>query len=83
MKEALLRQKEADLEAYVGAAEEEVKRIQEGKTMTLMARIYRSLEDIAVKEGYSIIVDKDTILYGDGASDVTQNVIWRLSSPLP
>lgn len=80
-KEILLLQLETDLEAFIGAAEEEVRQIQEGKTMILMARIYRSLEDIASKEGYSIIVDKEQILFGEDTVDITESVIWRLSAP--
>lgn len=78
-KEALLSQKEADLEAYVGAAEEEVKQMEEGKTMTLLARIYKALEDIAGKQGYSVIIDKENILYGENAIDITQDVIIKLT----
>lgn len=77
-KEVILLQKETDLEAFIGAAEEEVRKLEEGKTMTLLARIYKSLEEISVKEGYSIIVEKKDILYGESAVDITESVIWRL-----
>ena len=80
-KEALLSRKESELEAFVGAAETEVRQLEEGKTMTLLARIYKALEEIAAKEGYSVIVDKDNILYGENAVDITQSIIWRLSAP--
>ena len=79
-KEALLSLKESELQNFVGVAEEEVRGLEEGKTMTLLARIYKALEEIAAKEGYSVIVDKENILYGEGAVDVTQDVVWRLSA---
>lgn len=80
-KEKVLAQKEQDLALFLGVAEEEVNQLEEGKTMTLMARIYKSLEEIAAKEGYAIILDRTNILYGETGVDITQNVIWRLSSP--
>lgn len=76
---AQLSQKETDLEAFIGAAEQEIKDLEEGKTMTLLARIYNSLQEISDKEGYSIVLDKNNILYGDNAIDITETIIWRLS----
>lgn len=80
-KEALLSRKEADLEAFVGVAEQEIKQMEEGRTMTLLARIYKGVEEIAGKEGYSVIVDKSSILYGETAIDITEQVLYRLSVP--
>lgn len=80
-KEAALVRLQSELQTFVGSAEEEVRQLEEGKTMTLLARIYKALADIAVKDNYSVIVDKDNILFGDNAVDVTQDVIWRLSNP--
>ena len=80
-KETVLAQKESEMEIFIGVAEDDVKKMEEGKTMTLFARIYKAMEEIAGKEGYSVIVDKDNILYGENAVDITQAVIWRLSAP--
>lgn len=80
-KQAALARKQADLEAFVGATEQEIKNLEEGKTMTLLARIYQTLGEIANKDGYTIIVDKNNILYGENTVDITENVIWRLSNP--
>ncbi len=80
-KEAALTQKEADLEVYVGDAEAEVRRMEEGKTMTLMARIYEAIQEISTQAGYSVIVDRDNILYGDPVTDITDTIILRLRSP--
>ena len=79
-KEAELSKKESDLEVYIGTAEEEVRQMEEGKTMTLMARIYKTLEEMAAKEGYSVVVDKENVLYGDKTIDITDNLIWRLGA---
>lgn len=80
-KEALLYEKEAELDSFVGQAEEEIRLLEEGKTLTLMAKIYKAIEEVAAQDGYSVIVDKESILYGDGAVDITQDVIWKLSRP--
>ena len=80
-KETLLAQKVLELETFIGVAEKEISNLEEGKTMVVLAKIYKSLEQIAAKEGYTIIVDKLNILYGEDTVDITQSVIWRLSSP--
>lgn len=80
-KEADLSRKQADLEAFVGATQQEIKDLEEGKTMTLLARIYKTLEEISAKDGYTIVVDKQNILYGENTVDITESVIWRLSNP--
>lgn len=79
-KETLLTQREADLEFFIEAAEDEVRKLEEGKTMTLMARIYKGLGEIAAKGGYSVIIDKENILYGEVAVDITQDMISKLST---
>ena len=80
-KEADLARKQADLDAFVGAAEADIKRMEEGQTMTIMAQIYKTLQDIAAKEGYSVVIDRENLLYGDKAVDITDQVIWKLSAP--
>ena len=41
-KEAELSKKESELEVFIGAAEQEIRQMEEGKSMTVMARIYRT-----------------------------------------
>ena len=81
-KGAELSKKESELEVFVGTAEDEIRQAEEGKTMTLMARIYKSLEEIATKEGYSVVVDKENVLYGDKTIEITENLIWRLTNKI-
>ena len=80
-REAQLSRKESELLVTIGTAEEEVRQMEEGKTMTLMARIYKTLEDISTKQGYSIVMDKGNVLYGEAAIDITDQLIQRLSAP--
>ena len=79
-REAELSRKQSELEVFIGTAEEEVRQMEEGKTMTLMSRIYKTLEEISAKQGYSVVVDKDQVLYGDAAIDITDQLIQRLNS---
>ena len=55
--------------------------MEEGKSMTVMARIYRTLEDISSRQGYSIVLDKSDILYGESAIDITDQLIQKLNAP--
>ncbi len=80
-REAELSKKQSELEVYIGTAEEEVRQMEEGKTMTLMARIYKTLEDISAKQGYAVVMDRDNILYGETAIDITDQLIQKLNAP--
>jgi len=80
-KEAQLSKKESDLEVFIGLAEQEIRNMEEGKNMTVMARIYRTLEDISSRQGYSIVLDKSDILYGESAIDITEQLIQKLNAP--
>ncbi|MBI2915324.1 MAG: OmpH family outer membrane protein [Elusimicrobia bacterium] len=82
-KEALLLSKEAELGVFVGISQEEIDSLEQGKTMGLLARIYQILGKIAAEEGYSIVMSKDDILYGEGTIDLTQTVISKLELEYP
>lgn len=80
-KEAELSKKESELEVFIGLAEQEIRQMEEGKSMTVMARIYRTLEDISSRQGYSVVLDKSDILYGESAIDITDQLIQKLNAP--
>lgn len=80
-KEAELSKKESELEVFIGLAEQEIRNMEEGKSMTVMARIYRTLEDISNRQGYSVVLDKSDILYGESAIDITDQLIQKLNAP--
>ena len=80
-KEAELATKESELEVFIGAAEDEIRQMEEGKSMTLLARIYRTLEDISTRQGYSVVLEKSNVLYGESVIDITDQLIQRLNAP--
>lgn len=79
-KETLLIRKEGELQTFIGLAEQEIRDIEEGKTMILLAKIYKTIEEIASKYGYSIVIDKEHTLYGENVADITQKVLDKLGS---
>ncbi len=79
-KEALLIRKEGELETFIGLAEQEIRDMEEGKSMVLLAKIYKTIQEIALKYGYSIVIDKEHTVYGEKVADITQKVLDKLGS---
>ena len=77
-KEELLSKREVDLEAFVGGTEQEIAKLEEGRNMEILAQIYRILQETASRSGYTIVLDKDNILYGQNTVDITDLVIKKL-----
>ncbi|OGS36427.1 MAG: hypothetical protein A2506_08255 [Elusimicrobia bacterium RIFOXYD12_FULL_66_9] len=79
----------AGLLTDLGRKEEELRREQQDadkglldvegrKTDQVLARLYRAINEVARKEGVSVVVDKTTILYGHPAVDLTDKVLKHL-----
>jgi Skp family chaperone for outer membrane proteins len=58
--------------------EAELTRIETATSRSLLGEIYKKVQDIARSEGVSIIIDKKSILYGNGAVDLTDKLIEAL-----
>jgi len=57
---------------------EDLKKLEEAQTTKVLADIYHILEKIAQEDNLTIIVDKNNVLYGLPAQDVTNKVIDML-----
>jgi Skp family chaperone for outer membrane proteins len=91
-KEAAIKAKEAGVESIRGEiakkrseiperirlTKADLARLEEKQSAEVLADIYYLLEKVASEEGLTIIFDKDNILFGQSAKDVTQKVIDRL-----
>ncbi|MBI3292078.1 MAG: OmpH family outer membrane protein [Elusimicrobia bacterium] len=58
--------------------EQEIHRMEEEKSLAVMARIYRALEEVANEESVTLIVDRQHVLYSKSALDLTEAVKQRL-----
>jgi Skp family chaperone for outer membrane proteins len=80
-KEADLKAKEEELQAFQRMAERELLEYESRKSEILLGRIYVALKELAVKEEVSVIVDKRNILFGQNAVDLTDKLLKKLEEP--
>lgn len=60
------------------SAEKNLLDLESRKSELLLGKIYRAVQDVARKEGVSVVVDKGAILYGHNAVDLTDKVLKQL-----
>lgn len=76
--QADLDRKEAELLKERQEADKGLIDVEGRKTDQVLARLYRAINEVAHKEGVSVVVDKTTILYGHHAVDLTDKVLAHL-----
>lgn len=79
-KESALSQAEANLPAFLTMSEEEIQNAEEGKTMALLAHIYKAIEALSKENRYIVVLDKDNILYGSETVDITPKILKLLEN---
>ncbi|MBI5625279.1 MAG: OmpH family outer membrane protein [Elusimicrobia bacterium] len=70
--------KEEESRNLQSAAERGLLDLESRKTEILLGKIHRAIMDVARREGISVVVDKNSILYGHEAVDLTEKVIQAL-----
>ncbi len=73
-----LKVQEGSLKDHQDAAEKNLLDLESRKTEILLGKIHRVIQDIARREGISVVVDKNNILYGHDAVDLTEKVLQTL-----
>jgi Skp family chaperone for outer membrane proteins len=77
-KDAELARKEAQAREEQAGAEKNLLDLESRRSEILLGKIYRSVQEIARREGVSVVVDKTGILYGHNAVDLTEKVLKHL-----
>lgn len=72
-------QKILDLQKYVRDVEMDLARKEETMTKKLITEILNVIKKVGEKEGYTLILRKDSILYGGDGMDLTDEVIKVLN----
>jgi len=75
---ATIGKKKDEIRALTRKNKDELTKTEEKLTARVLADIYNLLEKLAVEEGYSIIIDKNNVLYGQSGQDITDKIIERL-----
>ncbi|MDE2293561.1 MAG: OmpH family outer membrane protein, partial [Elusimicrobia bacterium] len=78
VKEKELADKEAAYKAEQAASEKNLLDLESRKTEILLGKIHRAVQEVARREGVSVVVDKSSILYGHDAVDLTDKVMKYL-----
>ena len=73
-----LSRKEADFREFQASTEKNLLDLENRKSEILLGKIHKSVQEIARKEGVSVVVDKSSILYGHNAVDLTEKVLRLL-----
>ncbi len=79
-KETQLSKAQASLPAFLTMSEEEIRNAEEGKTMALLANIYKAVEALSKENKYTLVLDKENILYGTEALDLTPKILQLLEN---
>src|SRR5262249_25715260 len=69
-KKAEIEAAEKGLKSDAARMEAELTRIETATSRSLLGEIYKRVQDVARSEGVSVIIDKKSILYGNGAVDL-------------
>lgn len=76
--QADLDRKEAELAKERQDADRGLIDVEGRKTDQVLARLYRAINEVARKEGVSVVIDKTNILYGHPHVDLTDKVLAHL-----
>ena len=70
-----LQEKESAFNRYQAEQERNLLDLETRKTSLLLGKIHKAVQEVARREGISVIVDKNSILYGHDAVDLTEKVL--------
>jgi len=73
-----LAQKEISFKEHQATAEKNLLGLESRKTEILLGKIQRVVKEVARQEGVSVVVDKNSILFGHDAVDLTERVLKAL-----
>ncbi|HNG45563.1 MAG TPA: OmpH family outer membrane protein [Elusimicrobiota bacterium] len=77
-REAVRREKQAEIAEARAAAARELKELEEKKSVQILGSLYKTLVQLAQEKGVDLVVDKSAILYGQNAIDLTEPLARRL-----
>jgi Skp family chaperone for outer membrane proteins len=73
-----LERKQAQLREEQDSAEKNLLDLESRRSEILLGKIYKAVQEVARREGVSVVVDKTGILYGHNAVDLTDKVLKYL-----
>ncbi|HRY29781.1 MAG TPA: OmpH family outer membrane protein [Elusimicrobiota bacterium] len=77
-REKALAEKETGLEEARRQAVQSLKEFEERRSLQIFGKLYSALVQLAEEQGISLVVDKNSILYGQNAMDLTEKLRRRV-----
>ncbi|MCS7184900.1 MAG: OmpH family outer membrane protein [bacterium] len=77
-KQMLLEQKTIDLDLKKKRLESELQELSRIKTAKVMGKLYRIIEEVAIEEGLSVVIDKADAIWFSESIDITDAVRKKL-----
>ena len=78
LKAVAVAQKENSFKEYETAAEKDLLDIENRKSELLLGRIRKAIQEVALQESISVVVDKKTLIFGHETVNLTEKVLKRL-----
>jgi Skp family chaperone for outer membrane proteins len=76
--ENLLARQESQLDDERKTAAQEMKNLEQKRSMQIFGKLYKALVQLADEKGLSLVVDKSSILYGQTGLDLTDSLRRRI-----
>ncbi|MBI4051892.1 MAG: OmpH family outer membrane protein [Elusimicrobia bacterium] len=77
-----IQNKQQELRSYQKQVERELLDLENRKSQIILGRICQAVSTLAQSEGISVVVDKKSILYGQGSVDLTDKLLNKLQGGL-
>ena len=74
-----VEQKAEELQRFRATTARDLRRDRDRAAKEILAEIQRALEEHAKAQGYTLILDSRSLLYGEGAHDLTDEILGTLN----
>ena len=75
----LLGLQDTDSDKFLRSIQEELTKKEKNLTEQIYGMIYDVVKEVAIAEGYTIVLDKNNILYSSRDADITEKVLRKLN----
>lgn len=76
-----IERKSQELQKYTEDAENDLRKREANLTEDILKKIYQTVQQIGKEKEFTIIIDKNNVLYGVDSLDITADVLKRLENP--
>lgn len=78
---AEVERKSQELQKYTEEAESDLRKREADLTESILKKIYQIVQQVGKEKEFTIILDKNNVLYGIESWDITEDVLKRIENP--